>query len=393
MMALLALALAAPADAERLPPPREIRLDADGRRLPDGALLRLGSVGRRHDGDVSRVAWSDDGTAVVTFGDDGKVIAWDAATGKQRWTAEGPTDVRVHALDVRRGRVVLLSNTPDRTLKHFGPIGPTTIWIWDAKTGRATKPVELDESSGHTFSNRDGEVLDAVGPGVAWNPSTGTMRRAWTDEHPPEQEYRPGFTRDGRFFSAGGERIWRTADGRAEPNPKMPKGWKRIGSTCFSPDGRLYASSCSEGDQEAGEASPGQIEMAVWERATGRVVSLHWFDWQLDELDWLPDGRRLIVYSPRYPNHRLIVDAAGGDPVWADAEPYASGDFHDWRAWSPDRKRWAKPAEDGTVLVWDLTRKRKPTDGEAMWKKLASDDAGTAWEAAWRWPTPRPSTF
>ena len=75
---LLALTPAAPpAGAERLPPPRELRLDADGLRLPDGAVLRLGSAKRRHI-EAFEVHWSADGKTLVTIGPDA-VKTWDAA--------------------------------------------------------------------------------------------------------------------------------------------------------------------------------------------------------------------------------------------------------------------------------------------------------------------------
>jgi hypothetical protein len=62
--------------------------------LPKGALLRLGSLRFRHPSNVHELALSPDEKTVVTIGEE--LIAWDAATGKERWRA----DLRTYGIDV-----------------------------------------------------------------------------------------------------------------------------------------------------------------------------------------------------------------------------------------------------------------------------------------------------
>src|SRR5918993_2875488 len=66
--------------------PAPPKADALGDPLPDGALLRLGTLRFRHPSPVSELALSPDGRTVVTAG--GAVIAWDTATGRERWRAD-----------------------------------------------------------------------------------------------------------------------------------------------------------------------------------------------------------------------------------------------------------------------------------------------------------------
>ena len=90
MLVALAFALAAPPDAERLPPPRERRLDADGHALPDGVLARLGTAARRHVG-ADHLSWSPDGSAILTGDRDGLSV-WDALAGRRTDTRRLPDD-------------------------------------------------------------------------------------------------------------------------------------------------------------------------------------------------------------------------------------------------------------------------------------------------------------
>ena len=53
----------------------------------------------------------------------------------------------------------------------------------------------------------------------------------------------------------------------------------------------------------------------------------------------------------------------------------------------------ASGSEDTTILVWDVTGRRKggrleagdlsPDDLERLWQALAGDEAGKAWDAVW----------
>ncbi len=62
----------------------ETRLDLAGDPLPPGAVARLGSVRLRHGGFVSSLAFTPDGKGLLAGADDGSLVLWDPATGKER---------------------------------------------------------------------------------------------------------------------------------------------------------------------------------------------------------------------------------------------------------------------------------------------------------------------
>jgi hypothetical protein len=102
-----------------------------------------------HEGPLQDVAWSPDGTRVVTASvtasGSGSVIIWDAASGELRFTLSGHTDV-----------VTSVAWSPDSLYIVTGS-RDTSAKIWDSETG-----MELDSLFGH------GEewVND-----VAWSPA------------------------------------------------------------------------------------------------------------------------------------------------------------------------------------------------------------------------------
>ncbi len=77
--------LARPAVAQAAPPSPAAsspKVDRHGDPLPNGALMRLGTSRYRQGSPFYRIAYTPDGTSLVTDGDDGKLRVWDAATGR-----------------------------------------------------------------------------------------------------------------------------------------------------------------------------------------------------------------------------------------------------------------------------------------------------------------------
>jgi WD40 repeat protein len=104
--------------------------DFFGDPLPDGALLRLGSLRFRHPATVVGMALSPDNKSIVTIGDN--LIAWDAATGKERWRAsrqDFEVDLPAAAYGMRA-----ITFAPDGS-KFYTPGREREVLVWDVFTG------------------------------------------------------------------------------------------------------------------------------------------------------------------------------------------------------------------------------------------------------------------
>lgn len=95
------------------------------------ALLKLAGV---HRGYVNTAVFSPDGQRVVTAGDDGLAVVWEAAQARPLVRLEGHED-RVRSATFSPDGVQILTASTDRTAR-----------IWDARTGR-----QLRQLRGHTW--------------------------------------------------------------------------------------------------------------------------------------------------------------------------------------------------------------------------------------------------
>ncbi len=136
-----------------------------------GNLLRSLTA---HSGAVNAVAYSADGRWLASAGDDGQVAVWDAAGGGQ-----------VYTLTLHSGPVTAVAFTPDsRTLASAGEDGQ--LILWDVDTGTPRTQLAIG----------DGSPVYAL----AFN-AAGTLLA--TGSAAPDSTVR----------------VWRVADGAADPNP------------------------------------------------------------------------------------------------------------------------------------------------------------------------------
>lgn len=66
---------------QSVPGPRSAPLGVHGDPLPPGAALRLGTVKYRQDSPIYRVAFTPDGSRLVSGMADGSVLVWDVRSG------------------------------------------------------------------------------------------------------------------------------------------------------------------------------------------------------------------------------------------------------------------------------------------------------------------------
>lgn len=304
---------------------------------PAAALLR-------HRFPVRAIAFSDDGRRLLTVayeeGKGGEARVWDAATGAAVGPPqEHPTGVRLAALSPD-GRQVLLGAGrfygPGGDVRGAGGVAEIRDAVTDKLMGQSLpQPGSL---AALAFSPNGRRVLTACTNGTArvWDASTGTPVTPPL-VHPVEIS-QAFFSRDGRlvvcvygatFMGRGGEaRLWDAATGELVV-PAL-RHLLAVRSAALSPDQRRLATG-------------GQDLVALWDLAPERRFG--------DDLALLA---RLLGESEITPDGHVTALAA---------EPYR-------RAWEEYDRRWPAPRRAPTpaqVLAWH-TREALRAEAAGRWR-------------------------
>jgi WD40 repeat protein len=368
-------------------------LSPDGKRVVSahGDLIRIWDVergkerllGPGHRGEVCGVTWSRDGRRIATGGD-GTFRIWEAETGKLTCFlgrgAGGDLSMLAFSAD---GKALL---TPGKLLPLSGarpiklPEGRISACSRDGKCfalSRGVDEIEIQDARRQTLRlltqpdddvcilalafAPDGGIL-AVGcrnysrePNALqdtiqlWNVSTGklvrSLRRARSFVSPGSL----AFSADGKILAAlgswGPPQLFDVATGRelvrlAEDSERA----HRFQAVTFSPDGALLATG-GKGDG-----------ISIWESATGKEVRrLSGHDGGTRALAFSPDGKRLLSGGADSTAVVWAVVPQGGESVTRGA----------WKKDTP-AKLWADLAKEPAVAY------------PALWSLLASPDQAVA---------------
>ena len=367
-----------------------VRLNADGSRLvamnaSNDLFLHDPVSGLRvapplhHFYNPTNLAVSADGSRFASFGDDGRALLWDFATGRKVMEAiwhdaqdgaalslsrDGsrmlvfPKSLRAArpAIAVWRGsatRPPLVQQvpgtrdlpatrlSPDGTLGCLG-LGPTPgTHIYEIATGRTVlEAATRGDVYAHLFSpdQQSYYALTANGWLHGWDLKTGA--ELWPPGQQPGKIRPAAISPDGSRIVAGHNdgylRIYDTATGRqvsALPHPG------EIKVVRFAPDGSGRFLSAST-DRLA----------HVWDLASGqKLATLEGHSFTIIAADWSPDAR--LIATASYDQTARFWDATTGQPVGAPMPHLA------WLAHldiSPDGKRLATACRDGTARLWHV---------------------------------------
>ena len=256
---------------------------------------------------VNGIAFSPDGTRLVTTGGDGTAKIWDALTGEEllTFTLSGHGD---QVFDVS-------FNRDGKRIATSGDDG--FVRIWDTSSGEQLLALPFEE--GQAFIRVAFSFISVA------------------------------FTPDGMRVAASGPsgdpnwvKIWDAATGQLLFSGNLGHSSPPLG-IAFSPDGRLAATAGL--DQKA----------KVWDTATGQVLyTLSGHTYEINSIDFSPDGTRLATAS-----------GDGTARVWditpareALFIPFADSVMSSWSmrlSYSPDGTRILTDYADGNARIWDAT--------------------------------------
>jgi WD40 repeat protein len=328
---------------------------------------------RGHAGKVFGVAFNRDGKRLATAHENGTAKVWDAATGQETRTIRGHTRfVRSVAFSPDGSHLATASN--DRNAKvwdtavdqeflglkgHAAPVHAValspdgsrlasasedgTAKVWDAALGKEIRA--LQGHAGKVFSvafSPDGSRLATAhedGTAKVWDAATG--KEILTLRGPTGRALCVAFSSDGSrlatAYEGGTAKVWDAATGKKVLTLRRHAGL--VTSVAFSPDGSRLATASHDGT------------VKVWDAATGRATRIlrGRDEDRLQCVTFSPDGRRVAAGCLNEWTARVWDPATGQGVLTLKGHTFQVAAV----AFSPDGKRLATAAFDGTAKVWD----------------------------------------
>jgi WD40 repeat protein len=257
--------------------------------------VQVGDPLRGHNGAVLAVAFSPDGTKLVSGGADTRVIYWNVSTGELDGSPSNSS-----------GSVYSLAFSPDGTLLASAG-ADTKILVWTV----------ADRQQIRTLKGHVGSILSVA---FGTNGSTLTLVTAGADRTV------------GVFEPNVNQRV-----GSILTQPPV-----RIASITLSPDGGSVASGAFDGS------------VALWDRTTGKStgpsIAGHSLG-QVNSLAFSPDGKTLA--SAGSDKTIMLWDVASGLPDGPALQGHTESVTS--LAYSPDGKWLASGSLDKTIVFWDTS--------------------------------------
>jgi WD40 repeat protein len=333
-----------------------------------------------HQGFVSWVAFSPDGKTLFSGSRDRTVRRWDLASG---------TDTVLFAWQTKEP-LAAFALSPDRKLFATTDDTGYQVCLWDNGPDRGPRLLGKGKHAAMILAlafSPDGKVLaSGSGDGAVclWDAPSGKELRHIPG--PGDRVCSLSFSPDGKTLASGAEPLFQ-AMGRTVRLLDVATGQElrplecreMIHQVCFSPNGRLLASTCGYFNGK----------LRLWEVGTGQELFALAPPKLCYAVAFSPDGRYLAGGGDDRGNAIHLEEVATGQEVrrWTSHQCGVRA-----VAFSPDGKVLATGGADSTVLLWDVggpqsSRRRgaglTPKELEARWADLASADAPRAHAALW----------
>jgi WD40 repeat protein len=343
------------------------------------ALARPIEIMRRdHNSLVYSVAFSPDGSRIVSSSTDNALRLWDAKTGaligEPMHGHDGPVNSAAFSPDGSR----IVSGSWDNTLR-----------LWDANTGMAiSKPLRGHKSYviSVAFSPDGDRIISASWDKTLrlWDANTGKVIGGPLRGH-DSLVYSAAFSPDGSYIVSGSEdntlRLWDAKTG--VPIGKSLHGHdSAVNSVAFSPDGSRIVSASSDKTLRLWDTNTGRTigdplighddnvysvtfspngsrlvsgswdkTLRLWDANTGKAIGgpLRGHEGPVDSVAYAPDGSRIVSGSSD--KTLRLWDANTGETI---GEPLTGHNSFIYSvAYAPDNSRIVSGSEDNTLRLWD----------------------------------------
>lgn len=293
------------------------------KNLFEAGVRTLGGQGGHVDW-VNSIAFSNEGTKLVSGGDDASVILWDLASDQ-------PINLGKHQ---HRAAVAFSQNG-----KRVAGVGGEFVKIWNAESRELIRTLTFDEGriSRLAFHPNGKQVIGIGTVLVIWDVETGEMLRPPLRREPYDNAV--AFSPDGLLFATGSDggvvTVWETDTGNERHTFEDNF---RIRDVAFSHDGTKIAAACDD-------------HLArIWDVSNGReLLQFDGHDLGVTSVDFDPTDR--YVVSSSYDHTVRIWDADTGKElrVLKGHQDVA------WKArFSPDGQYVASGSRDNTIKIWDV---------------------------------------
>lgn len=358
---------------------------------------------------VQAVAFSPDNATLATANYKGRIMLWDVARRTAKLAPRGHSQPLTSVAVSPDGKTIATTSLGE------------PAFLWDRATGKVIRSLEQKSVAGvavvwcAAFSP-DGRTVALAHQreGITfWDMQTGRLRRRIPEKR-SDRIVSLVFSPNGKRLASESidqphASVWDTATGELVrtfargTQPYHDQGF----SVTFSPDGRLLASTATNG-LNVWELESGKLVFPIrdcngktvafspggWLVSTAGPAGVRVFDGvdgkELAKFDSRshPSARRGIAFSP---DGRLLAAAdANRVKLWDVSARRELAGFEGHRgivtsvAFGPDGTALVSAAEDGTALIWDLDGvipELKSNDPKLAWEELRHSDRFRAYAA------------